>query len=481
MTSESVAERVSRTKGREATKGVIPGRFALSVGLPELPAPNGWKWTALSAVAQLESGHTPSRKHPEYWNEGIPWIGIKDAVDNHGREISETYQHVSHLGLENSSARLLPPRTVCLSRTASVGYVVLMGRSMATSQDFVNWVCGPQLDPDYLKYVLLAERDSLLRFASGTTHQTIYYPEAKAFHALLPPVAEQRNIVRILGGLDDKIELNRKMNQTLEEMARALFKSWFVDFDPVRAKAADKKPYGMHDATAALFPDSFEESELGEIPKGWRASNLGAEALRCGGIVQTGPFGSQLHASDYVAAGVPVVMPRDIVGRRVSTERIARVREADADRLSKHRLQLGDLVYSRRGDVERHALVSERETGWLCGTGCLLVRLGPRWPSPAFASLALDRPESRGWISQHAIGATMPNLNTSILSAAPFVVPPAQLIAAFARVVDPLDRLRAIRDAESATLATVRDSLLPKLLSGEISAVAGERQVSAVA
>lgn len=481
MGGDDFSQRVSRTKGREATEGVIPGRFALSVGKPDLPAPPGWRWTALSDVAQLESGHTPSRKHPEYWNEGIPWIGIRDAVDNHGRQIHDTYQHVSQLGLENSSARLLPARTVCLSRTASVGYVVVMGTTMATSQDFVNWVCGPGLEPEYLKYVLLGENDSLLRFASGTTHQTIYYPEAKAFHALLPPVDVQRAVVRVLGALDDKIELNRKMNATLDAMARALFKSWFVDFDPVRAKAEGRAPSGMAAETAKLFPSEFVESELGPIPKGWRATSLGTEVERCGGAVQTGPFGSQLHASDYVPEGVPVVMPKDIGGRRVSTASIARVREHDALRLSRHRLEPGDVVYSRRGDVERHALIGARETGWLCGTGCLLVRLGPNWPSPMFASFALDRPETRAWISQHAIGATMPNLNTGILSAVPLVMPSDDVLRAFARAVDPLQALVVIRDAEAGLLASTRDRLLPPLLSGELSVAHAEREAEAVA
>lgn len=224
-----------RTGGREATTGVIPGRFALSVGCPDIKPPNGWEWTPLADVAQLESGHTPSRRHPEYWNDGIPWIGIKDATENHGRTITDTYQHVSELGLANSSARLLPAGTVCLSRTASVGFVVVMGRPMATSQDFVNWVCGPNIDAQYLKYVLLAEKEAFLRFASGTTHQTIYYPEAKAFHVCLPPIDEQKAIAKILSSLDDKIELNRRMNATLEAMARALFKAWFVDFEPVHA------------------------------------------------------------------------------------------------------------------------------------------------------------------------------------------------------------------------------------------------------
>lgn len=203
--------RETLTGGREATEGVIPGRFAISVGKPPTDAPAGFAWTPLSRVARLESGHTPSRKHPEYWDGGVPWIGIRDATANHGLIIRDTNQHVSDLGLEHSSARLLPAGTVCLSRTASVGYVVMMGRPMATSQDFVNWVCGPGLLPRYLLYVLVGEQDSIRRFAHGTTHQTVYYPEAKALHVSLPSVMEQRGIVEVLGALDDKIEVNRRV------------------------------------------------------------------------------------------------------------------------------------------------------------------------------------------------------------------------------------------------------------------------------
>jgi len=296
-----------RTGGREATTGVIPGRIALSVGCPDLESPKGWTWTPLSSVAQLESGHTPSRKNPEYWDGGIPWLGIKDATDNHGRTLSDTYQHVSALGLENSSARLLPANTVCLSRTASVGFVVVMGRPMATSQDFVNWVCGPNIDPHFLKYVLLAENEALWRFASGTTHQTIYYPEAKAFHVCLPPLPEQKAIAAVLGALDDKIELNRRMNATLEKMARALFQSWFVDFDPVRAKLDGQQPVGLDMSTAALFPEHLEDSPLGKKPKGWEVTTLESvlAVLETGGRPKGGVSG--------ITSGVPSIGAESIV------------------------------------------------------------------------------------------------------------------------------------------------------------------------
>lgn len=111
----------TKTGGRPASKGVIPGRYSLSVGKPESSPPEGWSWVSLSSVARLESGHTPSRKHPEYWGGTIPWIGIRDATGNHGATIYETQQQTNALGIANSSARVLPKNTVCLSRTASVG------------------------------------------------------------------------------------------------------------------------------------------------------------------------------------------------------------------------------------------------------------------------------------------------------------------------------------------------------------------------
>ena len=125
----------------------------------------------------------------------MPWIGIRDAGAHHGRVIETTMQTISEAGLANSSARLLPAETVCLSRTASVGYVTMMKGSMATSQDFATWTCTEALLPEYLLYALMAEGDDIQRFGMGSTHTTIYFPEIRAFHIALPPVEEQREIV----------------------------------------------------------------------------------------------------------------------------------------------------------------------------------------------------------------------------------------------------------------------------------------------
>jgi type I restriction enzyme, S subunit len=207
--------------GRTATDAVIPGRCIVSVGNPNEPLPRGWAWARLSELAELGTGHTPSRKHPEYWNGDIPWIGIRDAGRHHGGIIMDTAQHVNALGLANSAARLLPANTVCLSRTASVGYVVIMGRPMATSQDFVTWSCGDLLDPQYLMRALLAEGEEIRRFGEGSTHTTIYFPEVKAFYIGLPPMREQRQIVAKITGLSGK---SKRARDQLDHIPRLVEK-----------------------------------------------------------------------------------------------------------------------------------------------------------------------------------------------------------------------------------------------------------------
>ncbi len=444
--AEPIATHVSRTKGREATEGTIPGRWALSVGMPPLPCPDSWAWTPLGTVAQLESGHTPSRRQPEYWNGGVPWIAIKDAVDGHGRTITDTYQHVSNLGLANSSARLLPERTVCLSRTASVGYVVVMGKSMATSQDFVNWVCGPSLEPDYLKYILLAERDSLLRFASGTTHQTIYYPEAKAFHVLLPPVDEQRAILRILGVLDDKIELNRRMSETLEELTRTVFKSWFVDFDPVRAKAEGRRPVGMDAETAALFPSRLVESELGEVPQGWPAGKLGdlVELKR----------GYDLPAAQRRDGSVPICSSSGISGLHD---------EAKA--------KAPGVVTGRYGTIGQ-VFYLERDF-WPLNT-TLYVR-DFKGNEPRFVFHVLARVKFTNYTDKAAV----PGLNRNHLHEDPLVLAPTSVQKRFSELCGSSWERCSANTNESRTLADLRDLLLPRLLSGELRVPTAEKMVEA--
>jgi type I restriction enzyme S subunit len=173
----------------------IQGIAALSVGPTECEIPAGWSCVPLIQIARLESGHTPSRSRPDWWGGDVSWVGVVDARLHNGKTIFETLQHTNEEGLANSAARMLPTGTVCVSRTASVGYVTILGKPMATSQDFVNWVPSEAVTSDWLQLAFTSEKDAFNRFSKGAVHQTIYYPEWLSMHAMLPPLAEQRRIV----------------------------------------------------------------------------------------------------------------------------------------------------------------------------------------------------------------------------------------------------------------------------------------------
>ena len=201
------------------------------------------------------------------------------------------------------------------------------------------------------------------------------------------------------------------------------------------------------------------EQLFGFLPDDWEYTTLGVACDRGGGDIQTGPFGSQLHASDYVAMGIPSIMPQNIGDNRINVEGIARIGPDDASRLNRYLVREGDIVYSRRGDVKRRALVRSSEDGWLCGTGCLRVRLGENGVDPTYASYFLGHPSTREWIVRHAHGATMPNLNTSILSACPFVIPPKEEQRAIAHILGTLDDKIELNRCMNETLETMARAL----------------------
>jgi type I restriction enzyme S subunit len=200
---------------REAFHNITP----LALNVVAERAPEGWKWVQLTKLARLESGHTPSRYRPEWWGGDIPWIALPDIRALDGKVAYETSEYTNEAGIANSSARVLPVGTVVLSRTASVGFVTIMGRPMATSQDFVNWVCGDELDPHFLALLLRASRDFILSVASGAVHKTVYVPTVKSFYVCIPGLNEQQ---RIAESLTRKLtEAARLQNLIREQLADA--------------------------------------------------------------------------------------------------------------------------------------------------------------------------------------------------------------------------------------------------------------------
>ncbi len=434
--------------------------------------PNRWSTRPLGDLCERDRGITYGIvKVGDYVPGGVPVIRGGDIRDD--QVVFDDAKRVTNEVSQQFQRTILRGGEILVNLIAEPGHCAIAHESLAganVSRDVAVVALSDDVDHRFVNFVLKspAAMGWLAARLQGSVTQKINLGTLRELPVPYPEIDEQHAIASILGSLDDKIELNRSMNETLEDLARTIFKSWFVDFDPVRAKAEGIRPVGMDDETAALFPSRFVDSEMGEIPEGWDTTTLGNLCKRGGGEIQTGPFGSQLHASDYVEEGIPSVMPKNLKDDRISVDGIARVREEDAERLSRHCLQPGDIVYSRRGDVERCALVTARERGWLCGTGCLRVRLGSNGADPVYVFGAVTTDQARSWVVRHAHGATMPNLNTTILGELPLVDPPVRYQSAFERAVGPLLGRRDHNWTESNTLARLRDLLLPKLISGEL-------------
>ena len=169
----------------------------------------------------------------------------------------------------------------------------------------------------------------------------------------------------------------------------------------------------------------------------WKKVKLGEISQ----TIQTGPFGSQLHQSDYSVIGIPIVMPKDIIAGNIEEASIARVEQHHIDRLSRHMISYGDILYARRGDVGKCAFTKQNQEGWLCGTGCLRVTINPDMANPKFVFFQLQKQETIGWITNHAIGSTMLNLNTTILSNAPVEIPSLRIQNRIVEILSRYDSL----------------------------------------
>jgi type I restriction enzyme S subunit len=175
---------------------------AVTIGSDLPPSDSGWHWRLLTDVARLATGHTPDRSNKSYWGGDVPWITLGDIRELDGTWATSTKEMTTPEGIVNSSAVLLPKGTVCFSRTASVGFSTIMGREMGTSQDFVNWVCGPDLLPEYLMNALIFSRARLRGLSTGSTHKTIYFSTVEQFRVLLPPVELQTRFCQLIRRVD---------------------------------------------------------------------------------------------------------------------------------------------------------------------------------------------------------------------------------------------------------------------------------------
>ncbi len=417
-----------------------------------------WRSRRIGDLGRVITGKTPSTKVPENFGGPYPFITIPDMDGR--REISQSERSLSEIGATSLRTCRLPAGAVMMSCIATIGRCGITTRPSFTNQQINSLICGPEADPAFVYYSFTQLGQALeAAGGGGSVYTNVSKSRFEDIEISLPPLPEQKAIARILGTLDDKIELNRRMNATLEAMARALFQSWFVDFDPVHAKAAGRPPSGMDAPTAALFPASFQDSELGDIPVGWSVKPLS----------ELCSYLSRGIGPAYLeAGGVLVLNQKCIRDHRVNPD-LGR-RHNDEKKSIKGRLveQFDVLVNSTGvGTLGRVAQVLQLSEPTIVDSHVTIVRAAKGIDSHFLGVNLTSRESEIEGLGEGSTGQT--ELSRVRLGTLPVLTPPTEVQSAFGQFARPIFDRIAANDHQCRTLATLRDTLLPKLLSGELS------------
>ena len=405
----------------------------------------------MANVIDIIDGGTPRTTISEYWHGSIPWLSVSDFNLGY-RWVNSAAKSITQLGVSESATTVLDKGDVIISARGTVGVVAQLGRPMAFNQSCYGIRGKPGIaDTDFIYYLLHGIVPRLKQVAHGAVFDTITRETFRIVEVNLPPLSEQRAIARILGTLDDKIELNRRMNETLEAMARALFKSWFIDFDPVHAKA-EGRDTGLPPNVAALFPESFEDSELGPIPRGWRVGKLGDVAISPRRTVRPADLGSE---TPYIALEH---MPR----RSIALTEWGTARGVESGKFG---FEKGEILFGKLRPYFHKVGVAP--LAGVCSTD--IVVLAPR--TEGWYGFVLEHVSSIPFVEYSNAGSTgtrMPRTSWGEMARYPVALPTEEVAKEFSNRVCPLIDRMVLAVHESNALAFLRDTLLPKFLSGEL-------------
>lgn len=405
--------------------------------------PAEWTIYEISDVAEVIGGGTPSTKVPEYWGGDISWITPKDLANFEFRYIRKGVRNITKKGLDASSAKILPKNTVLLTTRAPVGYLAIADNEVTTNQGFRSLIPKKGTKSEFLFYLLKNNIAALKANATGTTFGELSGSVLKSLKFAFPPVEEQEAITKILSDLDSKIELNNQISKNLEQIAQAIFKHWFIDFEFPNENG---EPYKSSCG-------EMVDSELGPIPKGWNVRSLNQIANFLNGLAM------QKYRPENDENYLPVLKIKELKIGKTSK---------NSDKCSmnidpKYIVDDGDVVFSWSGSLE-----VKLWCGGKAGLNQHLFKVTSANYSKWFYYY---------WIKHHIEDfrriaedktTTMGHIKREHLSKAKVFDPGKKFFEKFYKVVNGLIELYINNEKEIKYLSQLRDILLPKLMSGEI-------------
>ena len=433
----------------------------------------------LGDVAEFQEGYVnPKQTNNSYFDGPIKWLRAVDLINS---TVFSTTRTLTKKGFESAgkSAYLFPPDSLAISKSGTIGRVGILKDWMCGNRAVINIKPNESIaNKKYLFYCLLLGRPQIERLAEGSVQKNLYISELSKFEIPLPILEIQNKIANILGTLDEKIELNKKTNETLEGIAKSLFKSWFIDFDPVKAKV-DGRSIDLPDEISDLFPDSFEDSELGQIPKGWVVANLGDCSLQIeSGKRPKGGINKELQN------GIPSIGAESIDSTGIFD-------------FSKTKFVTHDFASSSKKGWVKNLDVALYKDGGKPGEFKPRVAIyGENYPFNSFMvnehvflirSEMLGQPFLYHLMNSHLIKeqiiqmgsskAAQPGLNQEEVKSTFFPKSNNMLTSKFNKISIPIIKKQLTLGKQNIYLENLRNAILPKLISGELKIPDTEKMI----
>lgn len=396
-----------------------------------------WKECTLSDLGTIVGGATPSTKDSSnYENGSIAWITPKDLSTHTERFISHGERNITEKGLKSCSAQLMPQNSILFTSRAPIGYIAIAKNEVCTNQGFKSIVPNKDTDFMFLYYLLRYNKDNIENLGSGTTFKEVSGSTMRNVPVKVPPLPTQQKIARILSSLDDKIELNNKINTNLEQQAGALFKNWFVDFEPFGGK----------------MPEGWKEIPLEElctvVTKGTTPTTLGKK---------------------FTDSGINFIKGESILDNHTfDLQKISHIDDETNLMLKRSIIQPNDILFTVAGTLGRFAFIDETLTPANTNQAVGIIRANPEIISPYYLYSFFIGNWHNDYYTKRIQQAVQANLSLGTIKSLPIIIPDSQNLNKYTNLIEPLFRQMKQLENENIKLADLRDTILPKLINGEI-------------
>lgn len=380
-----------------------------------------WREVKISDLGDVVGGATPSTSRDDYYNGEIPWITPKDLSDHKSRFINRGERNITLEGLRSCSTQILPKNTVLFSSRAPIGYVAIAANDLCTNQGFKSVIPNDKTDFMFLFYLLKYNKDAIENMASGTTFKEVSGATMRKIVVRVPDLETQKKIAKVLSALDDKIELNNQINKNLEEQAQALYNSWFVDFEP----------FG------------------GVVPADWAQADIYSLAE----VIYGAPFASKYF--NNTGDGIPIIRIRDLEEQKFITY--------TTEKHSKgYLLQKGDIVVGMDGEFRPY--IWGNSQAWLNQRVCVFKNKRPNGKAFLYYTI---KPLLLA-IEQTQVATTVIHIGKKDFDLFKVTLPANEILDKFDNITTPIIDQIVQNTFENKILCDIRETLLPKLMSGEI-------------